>query len=251
MLRARRQERLREVQEQRQKNVLMFTDKLLAQYMAQKPARSADSTRKAFKLMSSNESIKDSAEKDRDKGGGFLKKKPEEQLEYSRLYLFPCVLFEYQYLKKKGIFGSKIPHNGSSIFSIYEQGCQGFWRPDLIKEIEESGLTELKEGYLIDLEQEQAEHEAAGLIAEAKYCGTESSSLWKKNLNLEVPPEELQGMLKVDVVYLPYWIAKFKTPSTTRRVVYDRFGKKDKVLNERINANLRLAEDIEKNALKL
>jgi hypothetical protein len=75
--------------------------------------------------------------------------------------------------------------------------------------------------------------------------------LWKKNLNLGVSTEDLQGMQKVNVVYLPYWIAKFKTPSSTRRLVYDRFGKKDKALTERINADFNFADHLEKDALKL
>ena len=245
----RRRQRAQERAQERLQNIEMKTSNLLEQFAEQKSAESSQVIKKAFKLNSSLDKIKTIVEKKRDKGGGFLKKKPEEKLSYIRLVLLPCVIFEYQYLKKKGLFGSKVPHHKSTILSPSEPPKQ-FWYPELVKEKEEDGLVDIEEGYLIPMDLETAEERVARFMSIAIYSPDESS-IWKKNLNLDTSPEDVQRLSKVNIAYLPIWIAKLQTPNTTRYLVYDRYGKEHKEMAEKINTNYQFAQELEKNAVKL
>jgi len=231
---------------------------------------------KAFRVSSKEEDITDKVEKKRDKGGGFLKKKPEEKLAYLRLLLFPGVFFEYQYLKKKGIMGGKTPHRSHAFFLTEPEIV---WMPELSKEIKEKGLVDVNGGYHIPLDQREAETLTTthfGLMKSRNTPETAvkvrgghapivttsivgpggvpyvSAAVVKQAMNLDAESvDDLQTPLQISVVYLPYWVAKFETPEATRYLVYGRDGKEDGEMTTQMNTNYDFVLDLERRAAEI
>lgn len=209
---------------------------------------------KAFRLESTKEDVLAKIEKVRDKGGGMLKKRPEEKLAYLRLLLFPTVFIEYQYLKKKGFMGPKVQHRSSTVLMDYPNYAEkpGTWFPELVGDIKENNLMDIKEGYYLPMEapgarahgissEAAAEVMAAGQIEFAKegklFGQTLKPDQLKKAMNLDTDPTEIQDLSSVSVISMPYWVAKLETPNTTRYMVYDRSGEEDKYLSSEMNTN--------------
>jgi hypothetical protein len=226
------------------------TRDMLRQYRQQKGTRSIESKRMAFRLDSTEDDIRVMVEKKRDKGGGLLKKRPEEKLAYVRLLQLPCIFFEHQYLKKKGLFGSKVPHRSSAVFSAYE--WPPVFRPELNKDVTENNLVELKEGYMVPMDEGQAEERAATHLATAKNAiNPQSLQEYKKGLNLDSDPKDIQALQNVNIVYLPMWVAKLETPATTRYLAYDCRGKEHDGMAKKLNTDHSFALELERNARKL
>jgi hypothetical protein len=232
---------------------------------------------KAFRVNSSKEDIANKVEKKRDKGGGFLKKKPEEKLGYLRLLLFPGVFFEYQYLKKKGLMGGKVPHRAQTFFIAEPEIV---WMPDLGTEMKEKGLVDISEGHYIPLEQGQAEQYTTthfGLMKShtilepnlkvrgGKKGGTSFTTVVgpggvsyaptasiRKALNYDAEDlNDLQTPLQVSVVYVPYWVAKLDTPDSTRYLVFNRDGQEDNDMTNAMNTNIDFVLDLERRATEI
>ncbi|MGD0027879.1 MAG: hypothetical protein ABSC91_02960 [Candidatus Bathyarchaeia archaeon] len=205
---------------------------------------------KAFRLESTKEEILAKLEKVRDKGGGMLKKRPEEKLAYLRLLLFPSVFVEYTYLKKKGFMGPKVQHRSSTILMDYPNYAQkyGTWFPELAKDAKENNLIDIKEGHYLPPKGD-ADVLAAGQLEYAKtsqlFAETLKPDQLKKAMNLDTEPTEIQDLSSASVIYMPYWVAKLETPNTTRYTVYDRSGEEDKFLSSQMNTNSSFVVNLE------
>jgi hypothetical protein len=224
---------------------------------------------KAFRLESTTREVEGKVENRRDKGGGLMRKRPEERVAYLRLLCLPCIFFEFQYLKKKGFMGGKLSHRGSTVKHVMigphlakmwgsgkdpRKTGPEIYLPHLSVEVKENNLVEINEGYHIALDQGTAESAAANAFSLAqdsidsgKYpAGPEVT---KREFGLSSKPErmDLQKVLAVSVVYMPYWIAKLETPETTRYLVYDRDGVEDESLSTLINIDPDYARMLEEN----
>lgn len=188
---------------------------------------------KAFKVMSNKEQVMEKVEKKRDKGGGFLKKKPEEKLAYLRLLYLPGVFFQYQYLKKKGIMGGKVPHRSQAFFVTHPSIA---WDPKAAKQIMEKGTVEVKEGFYIPVDQGQAETWTTtnfGLMR----SGRVTREQVRAALNLDAEPDDLQTPTEISIVYIPWWVAKLETPGVTRYLVYATDGSEDERMTTAFNTD--------------
>ncbi|TRZ50948.1 MAG: hypothetical protein D4S01_05800 [Dehalococcoidia bacterium] len=230
---------------------------------------------KAFKINSRKNDISSRVEKKRDKGGGFLKKKVPEELSYLRPLLFPCVFFEYQYLKKKGFMGGKSPHRSRTPFLLKPKLI---WMPDLGKMVKGNELEEITEGFHLPLSQDIAERYVIAQFGIMKsmnvpgeqvrirggkgsmFSGTVtgsggismlSNAQVKQAMNLDGEPADLQNPLEISIVYLPFWVAKLESPDVTRYLVYDRDGKEDKEMTDIFNTDYDFVLRLEKEATEI
>ena len=111
------------------------------------------------------------------------------------------------------------------------------WRPELCKEVNENSIDEVNEGpdkRIIEFPKERAEEQIAMLLSVAINDSSSRFSPWKSKLNINASPKNIQSLLRVEVIYLPFWLVKFQTEKGIEYLVCDRFGKKREQMNKTI-----------------
>lgn len=159
----------------------------------------------------------------------------ETQLLGNDLVLCPCIFFEYQYLQKTSRKTPKKLQQSSTVLSLHESDQS--WRPELCKEVNENNIDEINDGpdkRIIELPIEQAEEQIAMLLSVAIHDTSSRFSPWKRKLNINASPKGIRSLQRVEVIYLPFRVAKFQREKGIEYLVCDRFGKRREQMNKTI-----------------
>lgn len=222
-------ERLLEQDKRTEQKIQRTADEILSDYRKQKN-QPEDNAKESFKFLCSSEDFKQIVA-DREKNSNIQ----EEHLG-NYLLLCPCIFFEYQYLKKVSLKGPKKPLKGSTVLSLYESDQS--WRPELCKEVNENNLIDVTDGNLVEFTKERAEEHIAMLLSVAINDTSNRFSSWRKKLNINTSPKDIQTLLRVEVIYLPFWIAKFQTAKGIDYLVCDRLGNKREAMSKTITPDI-------------
>jgi hypothetical protein len=234
----------------------------------------------AFKTNFSIAEIQVRAEKERSKGGGVFKKKPEERISRSHILLLPCIYFEFDYLGPVevdrylglSIKGSKKSHSIYFAFwgwcnegerKSFEEIClsdsdiSGFqswtyisnnffgllFKPLLCVDVDFHMTEEVTQGFFVPFD--QSPERLINKIFETIKHNAGHLDISNLNVSRDIGIEDLQKVNKVSVIYLPYWLVKFETSETARYVLFDRDGKEDKKLSDALNSTKEFALKLE------
>jgi hypothetical protein len=217
-------EKLAQNEKSVEQKIQRTADELLSDYRKQKNPLE-NKTKKAFKLLCTPEDFKQIIK-------NTINSHKTQQLG-SDLVLAPCIFFEYQYLRKTCKEVPQKPQKTSTVLSLYESDQS--WRPELCKEVNENNINEIKDGpgkRIIEFPNERAEEQIAMLLSVAIHDSSSRFSPWKSKLNVNASPKGIQSLLRVEVIYLPFWVAKFQTDKRNEYLVCDRLGKKREQMNK-------------------